>query len=80
MTVGNNNGESTLPDAFYYIPAPVLTAIIPNSGSISGGRPSRSPGFGFTAAGAGTNLVTIGGTLATDIVTVNDTTITCRHA
>ena len=78
VTVGNNNGESSLPNAFYYIPAPILDNVTPGSGTIAGGTLLTVTGSGFTAVGAGTTILTLDGELVVNPVIVNDTTITCE--
>ncbi len=59
----------------YTLPASV-TRVLPNTGTILGGTDVTVTGTGFTAATG----VTFGGTAATAVVIVNDTTITCTTA
>lgn len=77
VMVSNANGSSTLANAFYYIPPPMPTAVVPATGTMMGGDPVTITGVDFMAAGAGTNTVAFGSTQATSVVTVNDSTITC---
>lgn len=53
-------------------PAPIVTAISPNSGSTAGGTAVTITGTGFVA----TPTITIGGTAATGVAFVNSTTLT----
>ena len=73
--VGNVNGESSLPAGFYYIPEPFPTAVIPDEGPIDGGASVTIIGESFV--GGGPVTVTFGSSLATDVVIVDDNTITC---
>lgn len=75
VTVGNNNGESSLTDGFYFIPEPFPTAVIPNEGSFDGGEDVTIIGESFTGGGAVT--VVFGARSATSIAVVDDNTITC---
>jgi len=77
VTVTTTDGSATLADAFTYFAAPTLTAVAPPSGLTDGGTSVTLTGTGFTANAAGTNTVTFGGTPATNIVAVDDATITC---
>jgi hypothetical protein len=61
-------------DQFSYVvvPAPVVTAVAPNSGLTTGGTTVTITGSGFT----GVTAVQFGATTATSFTVVNDTTIT----
>lgn len=73
----NQNGEATLPAAFQYRAAPVVTALAPDHGPASGALITLT-GTGFQAFEAGTNTVAFGSLTATEVAVVNDTTLTCR--
>jgi IPT/TIG domain len=67
-------GSSDAPN----FPAPTLTAVSPARGPSPGGRTITLTGTGFSANGAGgTNTIMIGGTAATNVITVNDDTLMC---
>jgi acid phosphatase len=57
-------------------PAPTVTSITPNSGPTAGGTPVTISGTGFVAGAT----VSLGGTLATNVVVSNATTITATTA
>ena len=79
LAVTNPDGQSgTLANAFTYasFPVPTLTGVSTSGGAvgdIAGGYPATLTGTGF----AGTTGVTFGGTLATSVVVVSSTSITC---
>ena len=78
VTVSNANGSATLTGGFTYNAAPTITTVGPSAvGAVSGGMHHTITGTGFVANAAGPNTVTIGGNPCTNIVTVDDTTITC---
>lgn len=78
VTVSNTNGSATLTGVFTYHPAPTITMIAPNAvGATSGGMHHTITGTGFVANAAGPNTVAIGGNACTNVVTMDDTTITC---
>ena len=77
IQITNPNGTVIALGVFFYIPAPTLTSLSPNTGQPPGGVQTTLSGTGFTAYDAGTNIVTFGGLPATNVVTVNDTTIRC---
>jgi hypothetical protein len=56
--------------------APAVTAVSPAAGPFAGGTTITITGSRFMEAGAGANTVRIGGRLATNVVTVDGTTIT----
>ncbi|MGI6285534.1 IPT/TIG domain-containing protein [Neomoorella humiferrea] len=75
VTVVNpDEGTFTLPKGFtfYYVEAPVVTAVTPNEGPATGGTAIQISGQKF-AKGA---MVSIGGVLAPDVKWVNDSLIT----
>jgi hypothetical protein len=82
VTLKTNSGTSAA--ALYFatnypsatidvIPSPVVTTISPTSGDKDGGTPVTITGTGFT----GTTSVTFGGVLATSVIVLSDTEITC---
>ena len=75
--ITNSNGSYALVGGFFYHPVPSLTAVAPVQGTGLGGTAVTLTGTGFLDFGAGTNQVTFGGTNATSVVVVSDTTITC---
>ena len=77
VSVTNANGDATLGLAFEYYPYPTVTAVTPDNGSSDGAVDVTITGSGYTANAAGANTVTIGGVAATNVVIVDDTTITC---
>ena len=60
------------PATFTYLPLPVITAVTPGNGPETGGTPVTITGSGFTGATG----VTFGGTAGTNVVVVDDSTIT----
>ncbi|MHC5009973.1 MAG: IPT/TIG domain-containing protein [Planctomycetota bacterium] len=59
-------------------PPPTVTAVDANRLATTGGAPLTITGTGFRDLGAtGTNVVSIGGALATTVIDLSDTTITC---
>ncbi len=78
VVVTNANGSGTLTGGFAYHPAPTITSVSPSSATALGGTNVTVSGSGFTANSAGTVALTIGGAAPTNVVVVNDTTITCR--
>jgi len=77
VTLTNNNGTATKIGGFRYFPPPSVYSITPNAGSPLGGTAVTVTGDGFKANSPGPNAVTFKGVPATDVVTVDDTTITC---
>ena len=77
VTVTNDNGSATLTSAYTYHPLPTLTAVSPPTGSSLGGTSATLTGSGFQDFGRGTNTVTFGGVAATNVVVVDDTSLTC---
>jgi hypothetical protein len=74
VIVTTPNGSGTLPNGFHYTdaPAPTVMAITPASGTTAGGTVVSITGTGFVSGAT----VKIGGTAATAVVFVNETTIT----
>ena len=72
----NNNGVPSVASSILIssssTPAPTVTSISPNSGTINGGTAVTVTGTGFLAGAT----VTLGGTAATGVTPVNSTTIT----
>ena len=69
-------GATVAPGGFTYVQpgAPTITAITPDEGPEDGGTPVTISGTGFTGATG----VTFGGVPATDVVVVDDSTITAE--
>lgn len=70
----DTNGTNTLLVGIFVSAS--FTSISPPAGPIAGGQTLTLTGSGFSTI-IGTPSVTIGGTSATSVVVVNDTTITC---
>jgi hypothetical protein len=71
--VSNSHGTNTFSGFFAYQgPAPTVASVSPNSGTSLGGTSVTVTGTGFQTGAS----VTFGGTAATNVVFVNDTTIT----
>ncbi|MAB80752.1 MAG: hypothetical protein CMJ89_15495, partial [Planctomycetes bacterium] len=77
VVVTNDNGTDSLLGAFRYAPMPTLTVLLPDNGSADGGDSVLLSGSGFTSDGAGMNTVTFDGLLATNILVLDDATISC---
>jgi|GEM_PF-1096396 len=77
VTVSNANGSDTLAGAYTYDSAPILMTVAPSSGTSLGGTAVTLSGVGFLNGGAPPNTVTFGGVAATNVVLVDDATITC---
>ena len=78
VTVTNLNGSASLPNAYRYHAAPTLSAVAPARGPAAGGTNVTLTGSGFLADGAAPDTVTFGAALATNVVVVDDTRITCK--
>jgi len=72
VTVTVSGQSGSLANGFSYILPPTVSSVAPNSGSAAGGTPVTITGTNF-ATGA---TVTFGGTGATNVAVVNNTTIT----
>ena len=72
VTVTVSGQSGSLPSGFTYIVIPTVSSVSPNSGSTAGGTAVTITGANF-AAGA---TVTFGATAATNVVVVNNTSIT----
>lgn len=73
VTVTNADGQThTLPNAFTFVPPPVVTSIVPNSGPTAGGTQVTLTGSGFRAG----VTVTFRGTPAAQVTVVSSTQIT----
>ena len=77
VVVANANGSATLAGGFGYHLEPTLTATAPAVGTSLGGTNVTLSGTGFSVNDPGTNTVSFDGVAATNVVVVNDTTITC---
>lgn len=80
VTVFNQNGFATLPDAFRYNEKPIVLSISPELGRGAGGTNVTITGRGFDDLEAGTPTVTLAGAVATNVVVVDDQTITATTA
>jgi len=78
VEVTNANGTAVKVGGFRYFPPPKIFSVTPNAGTPLGGTVVTITGNGFTANAPGPNTVTFKGVPATNIVTVDDTTITCQ--
>lgn len=78
VSVFNDGGFGTLPDSFTYNYRPAVLAISPSLGKGNGGTAITIAGRGF--ADAGTPTITIAGGVATNVVVVDDQTITATTA
>ena len=80
VVVTNTDAQSgTLTNGYTYtaiIPAPTVTSIAPNTGTVNGGTPVTISGTGFLAGAT----VKLGGTAATAVTVVNSTSITATTA
>jgi hypothetical protein len=73
VQVTNLDGQSgSLASAFTYVPAPTVSSVSPNNGSLGGGTPITITGTGFRAGAT----VTVGGNPATSVNFVSTTTLT----
>jgi len=77
ITVTTTGGTATLASGFTYLTVVSLETVEPPWGSSFGGTTLTLMGMGFTENEAGDNTVTVGGAECTDVVTVDDTQITC---
>lgn len=77
VVLSNDNGSDTLTNGWSYHAEPTVTVVNPGSGPEAGGTPITITGTGFQNNDPGTNTVTIGGTAATGVSVVSDTSITC---
>jgi len=75
VTVANDFGSDTLVDGFTYNTAPTVSGISPEHGPIAGGTAVTITGDHFTTTPD--TSVTFGGTPASGISVINDTTINC---
>lgn len=77
VTVTNANGTATKARAYNYYPPPTADTVTPDMGSPLGGTNVTVTGTGFQSNDPGPNAVTFGGNTATNVVVVNDGTLTC---
>lgn len=77
VVLTNARGSVTLPGAFRYHARPRVTAVTPERGTFQGGTEVTLSGAGFLVDAAGTNVVSFGGTLASAVVVLNDTSLRC---
>ena len=78
VAVTTPGGTGTGVSLFAYDTTVTLTAVTPDTGFTAGGTCLTLTGSGFTNGAAGTNTVTVGGASATNVVAVDDTTLTCQ--
>ncbi|MBC7540672.1 MAG: IPT/TIG domain-containing protein, partial [Bacteriovorax sp.] len=77
VVITNTDSQSgTGLSAYTYIPAPTVTSVSLNSGSLAGATPVTITGSGFLAGAT----ASFGGSLCTALTVVNPTTITCATA
>ncbi len=79
VTVTNSRGSASF-SGFSYVDTtddPVLTSIDPTEGLPAGGTTVEISGSQFTETTAGETVVLFGESFATNVVVLNDTTITC---
>jgi len=79
VAVINEFGSNSLSEGYtYYIPAE-MNNIVPDEANVAGGESCSISGFNFPVSGGGVGPTTIsfGGVEATDVVVVDDETITC---
>jgi hypothetical protein len=69
----DDNRAGQQASGFTYNAGPVITSVAPTSGNVAGGTAVTLTGTGFATG----DTVDFGGTVATSIVVVNATTITC---
>ncbi len=74
----NNNGSFERPAAFTYHPLPLLSNLEPENGSVLGGTRVTLEGSGFMLFQAGETSVTFGGSRATDLLLLDDNTLSCK--
>jgi hypothetical protein len=76
VSVANVYGYDTLPGAFTYGTAPIVSNVTPAHGFVAGGTSVTIIGSNFTTSQGTT--VTFGGSAATNVVVVDSATITCE--
>jgi hypothetical protein len=76
VTVFNQNGFSTLVDAFRFNEQPIIIDVQPKYGRQAGGSEVTITGRGFESLEAGDATVTIAGVDATSVTVVDDETLT----
>ena len=76
VVLSNGSGVATL-SGFRYHATPSLVDVRPGLGRGTGGTPITLTGLGFLADSPGVNQVRFGGAPASDVVIVDDTTLTC---
>jgi hypothetical protein len=77
VTLANANGSSTLSAAYRYHAAPTLTGVEPSRGPSTGGTRVTLRGTGFQVDQPGATLVVFGGSLATEVVVLDDASVAC---
>ena len=70
------SGTGPAPLGYTYIPDPVITTVVPSSGTTDGGTSVTLTGTNFGSS-RGTGIVKFGGTLATSYTSWSDTTVVC---
>ncbi len=74
VTNASGTSANTASDDYEYLGGPNITDVTPSGGPTEGGTPVTITGSGFTGATA----VDFGGVAATDVVVVDDTSITAK--
>jgi len=77
VSLDNANGSASATLSFRYHARPTLTSVTPARGPASGGTRLTVEGSGFLLDSAGTNLVSIGSSPASDVVVLSDTRLEC---
>jgi hypothetical protein len=78
VVLSNARGTGTLFGGYRYHARPTLVSTAPNRGTFQGGTQVTLTGTGFQVDSPGTHTITFGGASATNVVVLNDTTLTCR--
>jgi len=78
VSISNANGSGRLALGFRYHRAPELTSLEPTQGPRVGGTSVTLRGGGFLETGTGLPSITFGGQPATEVVVLDDGTLTCR--
>jgi PKD repeat protein len=77
VEITNAHGSATRPGAWSYHPLPRIDEVTPDHGPASGGTQVTVHGKGFVLNSAGPPTVVLDGTAATDVVVLDDLTLTC---
>ena len=77
IIISNPNGVAFRLAVFFYVPAPLVLSVTPDTGKPTGGILVTIVGRGFTSFNAGPVTVAFAGVPATDVVVENDVKLTC---